>query len=137
MAGLNEVKQHAEPVLITLGNKERRLQYDMNAFAELEKRYGSVDAAMNTMEDGKISDIKIILWAGMIHEEVAEFDEMTGEPIRYNITPYQVGAMISSPAMLPEISAQLAKAFGASLPAPDVEAAIKAGETAAENFLSK
>lgn len=137
MAKVNEVKQHIEPVTIELGGKVRRLQFDMNAFAEMEKLYGSIDEAMDSMQKGKLSDIRNILWAGLIHEEVKGFDETSGEPIGYNITPYSVGAMITSPAMLPEISAKLAKAFGASLSAEDIEAAMKAGEEAAGNLLKK
>ena len=43
MSGVKDVKQHAEPVYITLGEEKHRLQYDMNAFAELENIIGRLN----------------------------------------------------------------------------------------------
>ena len=119
MAKVNDVKQHANPVTMELGGKKRTLQFDMNAFAELEKRFGSIDDAMEQLASGKMGDIKIILWAALIHEEVEEFDEFTGEPTKYGITPYQVGSFIKNPMMLQEVSAKLGEAMSFGMPDPE------------------
>jgi len=108
-------KVRPEPVIIEdLGGRDRRLQYDLNAFLELEKRYGSVDDAMKQLGTGGMAGIKIILWAGLIHDE-AILDEITGEPVGYNITPYQVGGWIT-PDMLPEVTEKITQAVSGNLP---------------------
>lgn len=100
---------------IDLGGKKRRLIFDMNAYAELEKKYGSVEAAMNKLEQGLIGDLRVVLWAGLIHEEVV-VDEETGEPLKYNISPYTVGSWIKSPTQLTAVSEKLAAAMNDGMP---------------------
>lgn len=102
------------PVKLELGGKERELKYDLNAFAELENRFGSVEAAMEDLQKGSMQSVKMILWAGLIHEE-AIIDDKTGEPTGYNITPYQVGAWID-PRMLAEMTQKLSEAMKAAMP---------------------
>ena len=107
MAQLNDIR--TPNVKINLGCKERTIIYDLNAFAELEKRFGSVDKAMQDLQQGSLNSVKMILWVGLIHEEVV-IDEFTGDVLKYNITPYQVGSWIS-PSMLPMISEKLGQAI--------------------------
>lgn len=114
MSKLEDVRA-PKPVTINLGGEERELQFDMNAYAELEKRYGSVEKAMNTLQQGKMSDLRIVLWAGLIHNQ-AVLDEFTGEPIRYNLTPYQVGSWIKSAQQLEEVGNKLAEVMTGSMP---------------------
>jgi hypothetical protein len=116
---IQDIKQHMEPVTMELGNKERTFQFDMNAFAELEKRFGTIDAAMDRLMSGKIGDVRTILWAALIHEEIAEMDDVTGEPIKYNITPFNIGQWVKTPAMMQEASKKLAAAMGNDMPAPE------------------
>jgi len=106
-------------VTMMLGNKEREIKFDLNAFAELEKRFGTVENAMQKMQSGGMGSIKTILWVGLIHEE-AVLDEETGEPIRYNITPFQVGGWVTM-ANLAEVSSNLTKAMHSDLPDNDVK----------------
>jgi hypothetical protein len=119
MSKVKDVKQHMEPVTMELGGKVWTLQFDMNAFAELEKRFNTIEEAMEQLAASKISDIKIILWTALIHEAVEEFDEETGEPIKYSITPYNVGSWIKSPAMLQQVSEKLGEAMSAGMPDPE------------------
>lgn len=112
MSNLKDIRN--KPVSIELGGKDRTIKFDLNAFAELEERYGNVQNAMREMQSGSMKGIKTVLWAGLIHEE-AVIDEKTGEPIKYNITPYNVGSWIS-PDSLPDISMKLAEAMGYSIP---------------------
>lgn len=103
-----------EEVKINLGGKERTLKFDLNAFAELENRFGSVQKAMEEMKSGGMKAIKIIVWAGLIHAE-AVIDEESGEPMKYNISPYQVGSWLM-PGLLAEVSEKLSKAIMQSMP---------------------
>lgn len=119
MAQVKDVRQHHKPVTMELGGQVRTFQFDMNAFAELEERFGSIDDAMDQLTAGRIKDIRLILWTALIHEAIAEFDEDTGEPIKYAITPFEVGSWIKSPAMLQDVSAKLGEAMGAGMPDPE------------------
>lgn len=100
-------------------DKQRELKYDLNAYTELEKRFGSVEEAMTKLQEGSMQSIKIILWVGLIHEE-AVIDPDTGDAISYNITPYQVGGWIS-PGILADVTHKLTEAIGASMPEAPVE----------------
>ena len=97
-----------------MGGKQRSIQFDLNAFAELEARYGSVNEAMNVLRAGGMKGMRTMLWAGLIHEEV-NLDPVTGEPISYNITPFQVGSWIK-PQMLGDLSRVLTESIGIALP---------------------
>lgn len=127
MAQIDNVKQsiHDEDVTMELGGRKRVLQFDMNAYGELEKRYGSVEDAMKALEVGGMKDMKIILWAALIHEE-AVIDEDTGEAVSYNITPYQVGSWFKTPMLIKEASEKLVKALGFSGPDIENDPALKA-----------
>jgi hypothetical protein len=109
-----------QPTTMELGDKTRILQFDMNAYAELENRYGSIEKAMDQLQKGGMKDIRMILWVGLIHEE-AVVDPETGEPIKYNITPYQVGGWIKNAGMLTEASTKLAEAMNQGMPEQPVE----------------
>lgn len=74
----------------TFDNQKRYVRFDLNAFAEMEKIYGSMEAANEALSKGTMQDIRKILWLGLIHDQ-AVLDEITGEPIKYNLTVYQVG----------------------------------------------
>lgn len=109
MSTLKDVRNF-EPVTAELGGKVRTIQFDMNAYAELENKFGSVEKAMDQLQLGRMTDIRTILWVGLIHEE-AVIDEESGEPIKYNITPYQVGAWIKNTKMLADMSVKLSEAM--------------------------
>lgn len=118
MAGIKDVRQNMDAPTIELGGKVRTIQFDLNAFGELEKRFGTIQNAMDQLQQGRLNDVKIILWAGLIHEEVI-LDEITGEPKGYNITPYQVGSWVKSPKMLREVMEVLSKAIESDMPDPE------------------
>lgn len=111
MANLKEVRPGK--VFVDLGEKRRELKFDLNAFAELETKFGTVEKAMQQMQSGSMKSIRTIVWVGLIHEE-AVLDE-TGEPIKYNISEHQVGSWLT-PSNLEAISGKLALAIGGSLP---------------------
>lgn len=84
MSKLKEIRVRRVSVHL---DKKRNLKFDLNAFAELEELYGSVDGAMEALEKGSIKALRAVLWAGLIHEELDE----GGVP---KITPQQVGSMV-------------------------------------------
>lgn len=118
MANVKDIKGNLNNVAIELGGKEYTVKYDMNAFGELENMYGSVDKALETLSAGKIGGIKNLLWAGIIHDQVEEFDKVTGEPLKYKLTPYQVGAMMGI-GDITAISGKLTTALVSSMPNPE------------------
>lgn len=54
---------------IKIGGKERELRFDLNALAELEDAYGSIESAMNKAQEGSIKALRCIIWAGLLHED--------------------------------------------------------------------
>lgn len=135
MSRVKDVKQNLDAPVMELGGKTRTIQFDLNAFAELENKFGTIQAALEQLQKGRMNDVKIILWAGLIHEEVI-LDEVTGEPKGYNITPYQVGSWIKNPKMLNDMTRILGIAMGGDMPDPEnlvtPDANVKPTETAPE-----
>lgn len=97
-----------------LGGRERTIKFDLNAFAELEKRFGSVEKAFTEFEQGDIKAIKLVLWAGLIHDE-AVINEETGDVEKYNITPFEVGSWID-PITLQDVTKELFRTLDEALP---------------------
>ena len=121
MAGVSKIRKDSQSGAIELGGEKRKLHFDLNAFAELEKRFGSINAAMERLQEGQVGDLRVILWAGLIHDQVLEFDEDTGEPTKYGITPYEVGKWVSLDNMK-EVSDILGEVLGGSLPEEEKQA---------------
>lgn len=96
------------------GGQARYVRYDLNAFAEMERMYGSMDAANAALTKGSMADVRRILWLGLIHDQ-AVLDEITGEPIKYNLTVYEVGQWIT-PANMKDIMQKLNAAISDSVP---------------------
>ncbi|MED0676987.1 hypothetical protein ABEV55_12215 [Aneurinibacillus thermoaerophilus] len=74
----NDVKVKRIPITL---DKERNLVLDLNAFCELEEKFGSTKAAFAALDSGSMKAIRSFLWAGLIHED----EELTEK---------QVGSMI-------------------------------------------
>ena len=102
--GKNLHKVRPQKVQIVL-DKTRTLVYDLNAFAELEEQFGSIEKAMEALEGGKIKAIIAILWAGLVHEDES-------------LTPKMVGSIIGL-TDLQEVADALGKAISSAM--PDVE----------------
>lgn len=64
----NLAKVHRPKVYIEL-DRPRAIEYKLRAFARMEEKYGSIDAAMNAMESGSIEAISFMLWCGLVHED--------------------------------------------------------------------
>lgn len=100
MANVNDVKN--KEVKLMLNGVEHSIKFDLNAMAELEDRYGSVDAAFKKLETNSIKAIRCFLWAGLLHENP-------------DLTEQQVGSWIDA-RYLAELTNSLGDAFQADMP---------------------
>jgi hypothetical protein len=74
---IKDVKSKTVP-LILMDGKERHLRFTLNALAELEDKYGSVEAAFNKVEkENSVSALRYVLWAGLMWED----DELTEKQV--------------------------------------------------------
>ncbi len=101
MSNLKDVKSKGTPITLCDG-VERELKFTLNALAELEDRYGSVDEAFKALDKGSIKAVRCVLWAGLMHT-----DE--------NLTEKQVGNLIDTKCM-EDIMAQLGAALNSDMP---------------------
>ena len=104
MANVKDVKQKAVKITLTDG-VEREIRFTLNAMAELEDRYGSVDEAFKQLDNNSIKALRCVLWAGLIHEDPALTEQRVGDLIDIQ---YMAGLMES-----------LSAAFEADMPAPE------------------
>lgn len=116
MANIKSVKSKKKTITL-LDGVERTIRFDLNAMAELEERYGSVDNAFAELDKQSIKALRCILWAGLMHE-----DE--------NLTEQKVGSLIDM-EYLQETMQALTAAFGADM--PDEEASANALPNGDEN----
>ena len=80
MANLKDVK--AKPMMITLSDGvEREMLFTLNAMAELEDRYGSVEAAFEALERNSMKAIRCVLWAGLLHSDEGLTEQQVGNLI--------------------------------------------------------
>jgi len=99
---LAELKKRSTEVMV--GGKKLYIRFDLNALAELEERYGSLDEAFTFDPEhtkGIIAKIKSVLYEGLkaIH----------------NFKEEEVGAMFSMKEM-PEVQAAMEAAAGEAMP---------------------
>ena len=101
MANLKDARAKITHITLSDG-KERELLFTLNAMAELEDRYGSVEDAFKLLEAGSIKAIRFFLWAGLLHTEEG-------------LSEMQIGSMIDIKC-LEEIMTTVGDAFGNDMP---------------------
>lgn len=101
MSNVQDVKNKVVKIKLNDG-VERELKYDLNAMAEMEDRYGSVDAAFEALDSNSIKAVRFILWVGLIHEDPS-------------LTEQKVGSLIDM-QYLQELMGTLGEAFSADMP---------------------
>lgn len=132
MADIHDIRPNPGGTPIgVLGGRERTIKFDLNAFAEIDRRFGNIEALMTQMEKGSFDAIKKILWAGLIHDEVV-LDEFTGDVLECKITPYEVGGWVDM-SNLGNISLVLAKSIRSELPQEAAEEMTKQIEAVTSN----
>lgn len=98
-------------------DKNRNLRFDMNAFIELEDKFGSIQDALDALQKinpeakakkgQKRQDLKIFrtfLWAGLVHEDEALTEKDVGKLVDLNNIGEVANAIMSAvDAALPEV----------------------------------
>lgn len=80
MSNVKLVKR--QPVTLTLSDgRERTFKYTLNAFAEMEDRYGSVQEAMDMLEKENMKAVIFMIWVGLIHEDEKLTEKQVGNLI--------------------------------------------------------
>lgn len=101
MSNLKDVR--AKTTMIKLSDGvEREIKFTLNAMAELEDRYGSVEAAFEALEANSMKAVRCILWAGLLHTEE-------------NLSEMQVGNLIDIQCMQ-DIIKSMNNAFESDMP---------------------
>lgn len=114
-SNLHEIRQREGKYFIgTYGGKDRYICFDLNAFAELEDRFGSMEEAQKRLQSGSMKDIRLVMWLGLIWDET-QADPETGEPLKYNISPFQVGSWLNT-SNLTDVVEKLQAAMTGALP---------------------
>ena len=114
-SNLDQVRTPAGSYFIgNFGGKDRYIRYDLNAFAEMEDMFGSMEAAQERLQGGSMKDVRTVLWLGLIWDEVV-LDEVTGDPIKYTLSQYQVGSWLTT-LNLQDVMNKLQSAISGSLP---------------------
>jgi hypothetical protein len=101
MSNVHAMKNKVVKITL-LDGVERKIKFDLNAMAELEDRYGSVQAAFDMLDKNSIKAVRFILWAGLIHEDP-------------DLTEQKVGSLIDMP-YLQNLMSTLGQAFQADMP---------------------
>ena len=65
-------------------DKERHLIFDLNAFCDLEDRYGTIEKAMNEMQKGSIKAIRYMLYLGLLNDDENLTEKKVGKLININ-----------------------------------------------------
>ena len=76
---LRDVKEISVPVHL---DRPRTIKFDLNAFSELEEKYGNMEKAFHAMQGGSMKAARTLLWAGLLHEDDT-------------LTERQVGGMVT------------------------------------------
>lgn len=102
----------AKPRIKTITFKDgvaREIRFTLNAMAEIEEKYGSVDAGFKKLDEGSIKATRFILWAGLLHTE----EELTEQ---------QVGNLIDM-EILGDIMKQLGEGLTEDMPVEEADGA--------------
>lgn len=103
MSNLIDAKPRVKTITLNDG-VEREIRFTLNALAELEDKFGSVDAAFAELDKGSVKAVRFVLWAGL-----SDTDE--------GLTEQQVGRLIDL-GLINDIMEQLGNALHEDLPAP-------------------
>ena len=101
MANLRDVKPRVKTITLNDG-VEREIRFTLNAMAEIEDKYGSIEAGFAKLDEGSIKAARFIMWAGLMHS-----DE--------NLTEQQVGNLIDMQC-LQDIFSEISDAIKEDIP---------------------
>lgn len=97
MSNLADARSKTTKITLNDG-VERSLKFTLNALAELEDKFGSVEAAFNKLEkENSMKALRAVLWVGFLHESP-------------NLTELEVGNLIDI-AYMQDLVDSLSDAF--------------------------
>lgn len=105
MANLIDVRPKKAVKITLLDGVEREVKLTLNAMAELEDRFGSVDKAFELLDKNSMKALRAVLWASLIHEDP-------------ELTEQQVGNLMDINYMQ-ELTSSLSTAFGQDMPSAE------------------
>ena len=106
MANVNDVRGKSVKIKL-LDGVERTLKFDLNAMADLEDKYGTIENAFNALEAGSLKAVRFFLWTGLVHEDES-------------LTERQVGSLIDMEYMQ-TLTDTLGNAFNNDMPVEQTE----------------
>lgn len=80
MSNLRDAKPKVKTITLSDG-VEREIRYTLNAMAEMEDKYGSVQAAFEELDKGSMKAARFILWAGLLHNDEGLTEQQVGNLI--------------------------------------------------------
>lgn len=101
MSNIKDVKPRIKTITLNDG-VEYEVRFTLNAMAELEERYGSVEDAFKALDGGSIKAARFVLWAGL----------MEAHP---DLTEKQVGSLIDV-NLMNELMESISSALGEDMP---------------------
>ena len=110
MSNVNQIRPKASKITL-LDGVEHTLWYSLNAMADLEEEYGTVEKAFEALSAGSMKAVRFLLWAGLQHED---------KPL----TVQQVGNLIDLELMA-DLKEKMGDAFENSMPAPEDTATVQ------------
>lgn len=120
MANLKQVRRNKIKVVLSDG-VERELKFSLNAMADLEDKYGTVDNAFKELEEGHITAVRYILWAALRDDDES-------------LTERQVGGLIELSSIGDIMKAMNSAATG-DMPEPEPEKESAVASVATNNVV--
>lgn len=80
MSNLHDAKPAKKTITLNDG-VEREIIFTLNAMAELEDKYGSVDKAFEALDAGSIKAARFVLWAGLMERNPELTEQQVGSLI--------------------------------------------------------
>lgn len=109
MSNLGQIKN--KTFEIEIGGQKRELKFDLNAFADLEEHYDSIEDLFKRLEKGQMSALRAFLWAGLQHES----RPAPGKVPKQKLSLEDVGALVDFESMTKMFN-QMQNAIKDSLP---------------------
>ena len=96
MSNIADVKPKTIKIALSDG-VQRTVRFTLNALAELEDRYGSVQTAFDKLEkENSMKALRCILWAGFLHESPDLTEQEVGNLIDIAYMQELVGSLNSA-----------------------------------------
>lgn len=65
-------------------DKPRTIVFDLNAFCELEEKFGNIEKAFEVLQSGSMKAVRTLLWTGLVHEDEALTEKEVGKMVSFS-----------------------------------------------------